>query len=142
MADEPTYTYDAGKLVERGKDLMRFELGDVQVQNGAHDAYLSDEEINAMLAVCPSWRKAKLALVSHVLHRFAYEVDSTSGPVSFQLDERYQHWKALYEELKLESQAAASLPLDPSSKKRPPYFFEGMHDNHDLFAPRGRRHVP
>ena len=39
-----TYAYDPSKLAERGKDLMRFELGDTMVEGGQDTCALCDEE--------------------------------------------------------------------------------------------------
>lgn len=139
---ELKYTYDGTKIGEQGKDRMRFELGDVMVADGARNAYLSDEEIEAMIeANSPSWLRAKLALVESVLRRFSYEVDTQSGPLRLSLSQRYAAWKAMYDKLKSEAEAASSLPdFGAVGQPRPPYFYEGMHDNHGLIG--GRRHVP
>ena len=46
------------------------------------------------------------------------------------LDQRYAHFKALYEELKNEAEAASTVPGDAAMKKKgPSYFFEGMLNN-------------
>lgn len=138
---EVSFTYDPTNIGIPGKDKMRFELGDMLVEN-PNERYLSDEEITAVIEANPSWKKAKLALVSSLLFRFAYEVDTRSGPVDWELSQRYQAWKKLYDELKGEAAAASSVPPAPSSAKRPPYFFEGMHDNRSI-GERGRvHHVP
>lgn len=58
---ELNYTYDDTKISKRGKDRMRFELGDVMTDDGARNSYLSDEEIEAMIEVNkPSWLRAIL----------------------------------------------------------------------------------
>lgn len=139
---ELCYTYDGTKIAEKGKDRMRFELGDVMVADGAKNAYLSDEEIEAMIeAYDPSWLRAKLALVESVLRRFSYEVDTQSGPLRLSLNQRYNAWKAMYDKLKTEADAASSLPdYNTMGRRKPPYFYEGMHDNHGLMG--GKRHVP
>lgn len=127
---EAAYTYDPTKLTEPGKDRMRFELGDVMTDGGAETAYFSDEEIEAMLQVYPRWKRAKFELVKSVLHRFAYETDTKVGAMQLWLDQRYAHFKALYEELKNEAEAASTMPGDAAMKRKgPPYFFEGMHNN-------------
>ena len=55
---ERKYTYDPTKIKEKGKDRMRFELGDTMVEGGAETAALSDEEINAVLEMYPNkWKK-------------------------------------------------------------------------------------
>ena len=139
---ELSYTYDGTNIVEHGKDRMRFELGDVMVDDGARNAYLSDEEIEAMIeANKPSWLRAKLALVESVLRRFSYEVDTQSGPLRLSLNQRYAAWKDMYDKLKSEADAASSIPdYGAIGKRRPPYFYEGMHDNYGLIG--GKRHVP
>jgi len=139
---ELRYTYDGTKIAERGKDRMRFELGDVMVDDGARNAYLSDEEIEAMIeANSPSWLRAKLALVESVLRRFSYEVDTQSGPLHLSLSQRYDAWKDMYNKLKAEAEATTSIPdYGAKGKIRPPYFYEGMHDNPQTIG--GRRYVP
>lgn len=95
---ELSYTYDGTKISERGKDRMRFELGDVITDDGARNVYLSDEEIKAIIEVNkPSWLRAKLALVESVLRRFSYEVDTQSGPLILSLNQRYVAWKDMYD---------------------------------------------
>lgn len=140
--NELRYTYDGTKIGEQGKDRMRFELGDVMVDDGPRNAYLSDEEIEAMIETHkPSWLMAKLALVESVLRRFSYEVDMRSGPLQLSLSQRYNAWKAMYDKLKTEAEAASSAPdYGAKGNSRPPYFYEGMHDNFSLIG--GRRHVP
>ena len=44
-----TYTYDPLKIKDRGKDQMRFEIGDTLVDGGADTCALSDEEYEGML---------------------------------------------------------------------------------------------
>lgn len=136
-----TYTYDPARLPESGKDRMRFELGDTMVEGGAETAYLSDEEIVAVLGIYPQWLQAKLALVESVLRRFAYEVDTRVGPVSWSLSDRYAAWQKLYDDIKTEARAKCALPSDPTvNRSGPPYFRGGVHDNRDLLG-RGR-HQP
>lgn len=136
-----SFTYDPRNIGQAGKDRMRFELGDMLVDN-PNERYLSDEEITAIIEANRSWKRAKLALAESLLHRFAYEVDTRSGPVDWKLSQRYQAWKKLYDELKGETAAAGSAPPAPSSAKRPPYFFEGMHDNRALDERGRHHHVP
>ena len=109
---------------------MRFELGDVLVDEQDKTTLLTDEEILAVLAAFPhAWRRAKFELVKSVLYRFAPEVDTRSGPVQWSLSQRHAQWKALYEELKKEQSAMRALPEISGTHHRPPYFYEGMHDN-------------
>lgn len=134
------YTYDPTKLTERGKDRMRFELGDVMTDGGAETAYFSDEEIVAMIEAYPRWKRAKLELVKSTLHRFSYETDTKVGALQINLDQRYAHLKALYETLKKEASAASTYPHDATAERKgPPYFHEGMHDNpREYGSVRGR----
>lgn len=131
-----TYTYDGSKINDGSINQMRFELGDTMVDEPAKTAYLSDEEIMAVTQkYTKHWKRAKFELVKSLLFRFAYEVDTKAGPVSWSLSQRYAAWKSLYETLKKETEAAGSMPSVPASANRPPYFFTGMHDNHE----RGRK---
>ena len=125
-----SFTYDGALLADGGLNQMRFELGDVLVEEPDKTALLTDEEITAVIAAFPqSWRRAKFELIKSILYRFAPEVDTRSGPVQWSLSQRYAQWKALYEELKKELSISCSLPELPGAHHRPPYFFEGMHDN-------------
>ena len=125
-----SFTYDGTRITDSGINQMRFELGDVLVEEPDKTALLTDEEITAMIAAFPhSWRRAKFELIKSILYRFAPEVDTRSGPVQWSLSQRYAQWKALYEELKKELSISCSLPELPGTQHRPPYFFEGMHDN-------------
>lgn len=125
-----SFTYDDTQLADGGLNQMRFELGDVLVDEPEKTALLTDEEIEAVIAAFPrSWRRAKFELVKSVLYRFAPEVDTRSGPVQWSLSQRYAQWKVLYEELKKEMAVTGALPEMPGAQHRPPYFYEGMHDN-------------
>lgn len=86
----PTYSYDPTKIGERGKDRMRFELGDTITEGEGQAAALSDEEYEAILATYPGrWKRAKLALIESIMRRFSYEVDEKVGPLSLSLRQRY-----------------------------------------------------
>ena len=110
---------------------MRFELGDTMV-DCAENVALTDEEINAVLEMHPGkWKRAKLALLESICRRFAYEVDTNEGPLSFSLSDRADMWRKDYEKLKkeveLESMSVPSLPGGMTGK--PPYFYTGMMRN-------------
>lgn len=138
---ERSFTYDGAQLADGGLNQMRFELGDVFVGEPDKTAYLTDEEIKAMLAAYPkNWKRAKFELVKSLLFRFAPEVDTKAGPVEWSLSQRYEHWQALYTQLKQEADAAGCLPELPGRHTRPPYFHEGMHDNREAVG--GKYHVP
>lgn len=135
-----TYVYQPEKITENGKDRMRFELGDTMVEGAAETCALCDEEYAAALSMYPnSWRRAKLALLESIVHRFFYEVDTKVGPLSLSLRQRSDAWKAMYDELKAECAAMGAPIANPKALSRPPYFYEGMHDNREMGTTRGKR---
>ncbi len=126
-----TYTYVLGKIKELGKDRMRFELGDTMVDGGSDTTALTDEEIQAAIDTYPkSWKKAKLMLLESLCRRFAYEVDSKTGPLWLYMQERAKLWRADYESLKKEVSAGSNIPKCVNGvRNKPPYFYTGMHQN-------------
>ena len=127
-----TYTYDPGSLKEFGKDRMRFELGDTMVEGLSDTTALTDEEILAAIGSYPkSWKRAKLMLLESLCRRFAYEVDTKTGPLWLYMQERAKLWRADYESLKKEVSAeSCSVPKHGNGKhQRPPYFYTGMQRN-------------
>lgn len=127
-----TYTYDLEKLKELGKDRMRFELGDVMIEGGSDTTALTDEEIQAAIDTYPSsWKKAKLMLLESLCRRFAYEVDTKTGPLWLYMQERAKLWREDYEKLKKEvSVGACSVPkIQNGRHPKHSYFYVGMHQN-------------
>lgn len=127
-----SYNYDPTKLTEAGKDRMRFELGDTMVEGQSETAALTDEEINAALNCYPGkWKRAKLLLLESLCRRFAYEVDTKTGPLTLDLQERAKLWRKDYEDLKKEVSAESAVVPASLQKggKRPPYFYAGMQEN-------------
>lgn len=127
-----TYTYEPGNITTAGLDLMRFELGDTMVEGGADTCALTDEEISAALKKYPKkWKRAKLMLLESICRRFAFEVDTKEGPLSFSLSDRAKVWKedylSLKKEVSLESMAVPSPSTGNSYKD--PYFYTGMLRN-------------
>lgn len=126
------YTYEPGNIKEFGKDRMRFELGDTMVEGGADTTALSDEEIDAAVESYPnSWKKAKLMLLESLCRRFAYEVDTKTGPLWLYMQERAKLWRADYEQIKKEVSAeSCSVPrFSNGTTEKPPYFYTGMQQN-------------
>lgn len=126
------YTYDPGKLREPGKDRMRFELGDTMVEGLSDTTALTDEEIQAAIDIFPkSWKRAKLLLLESLCRRFAYEVDTKTGPLWLYMQERAKLWRDDYEKLKKEVSAeSCSIPqFRNASQNKPPYFYTGMQQN-------------
>lgn len=126
-----SYNYDPSAIAEYGKDRMRFELGDTATEGGPDTTALTDEEIEAAIFAYPkSWKRAKLMLLESLAHRFSYEVDTKTGPLTLYLQERAKLWKEMYKDLKKEvSLGAASVPQPPDCCKKPPYFYTGMMEN-------------
>lgn len=126
------YNYDPAKIAEFGKDRMRFELGDTMVEGGSDTSALSDEEINAAIRAHPtSWKRAKLMLLESICHRFAYEVDTKTGPLSLSLNDRAKLWREDYATLKKEVMTeCCKVPrFGKQSGGKPPYFYSGMQQN-------------
>ena len=127
-----TYTYEPGNIISPGKDRMRFELGDTMTEGGADTTALTDEEIQAALEVHPkSWKRAKLMLLESLCRRFAYEVDTKTGPLWLYMQERAKLWRDDYDKLKKEVSAESS-PISGfggGRNPKPPYFYTGMHQN-------------
>lgn len=126
------YTYDPGKIKEFGKDRMRFELGDTMVEGLSDTTALTDEEIQAAIGAYPkSWKRAKLMLLESLCRRFAYEVDTKTGPLSLGLNARAKLWREDYEKLKneLSSVTSSMLPASAAGGFGTPYFYKGMHKN-------------
>ena len=125
-----TYTYDPAKILEGGKDRMRFELGDTMVEGGEDTCALSDEEYDAALSQHPGkWRKAKLVCLRSIAHRFSYEVDTKVGPLSLALGDRAKRWKEMYDEAKAEDAMMVVPSANPQAISPQHYFREGIHDN-------------
>lgn len=134
-----SYTYDPTQVKSRGKDRMRFELGDVMVDGGPDTAALTDAEIEAALEVYPdAWKRAKLFLLESLCRRFAYETDTKTGPLSFNFLERAKLWRKDYEALKAEVESGSVLPdSELDDYRKPPYFFTGMQENPHADYPGG-----
>lgn len=125
-----TYTYDPTHIADNGKDRMRFELGDTMVEGGDETCALTDEEYAAVMGMYPTkWKKAKLELLKSILHRFAYEVNTTVGPLSLQLRGRFDAWKALHDELAAQVGAMGTPSLPPQISNTPAYFHTRMQEN-------------
>lgn len=127
------YTYDPANVREPGKDRMRFELGDVMVDGGPDTTALTDEEIQAAIDAYPkSWKRAKLMLLESLCRRFAYEVDTKTGPLWLYMQERAKLWREDYDKLKKEVSAESCRvppPVGSEAAGKPPYFYTGMQRN-------------
>ena len=128
-----TYSYDPSKVTEPGIDRMRFELGDTMVEGKADTTALTDEEIQAALSLHAKWKRAKLALLESLCRRFAFEVDTKTGPLSFGFNERAKLWREDYEKLKKEvSESSTAVPkygVHVDGSRNDPSFWTGMMEN-------------
>ena len=126
-----TYTYASGNVRELGKDRMRFELGDIMVEGFSDTTALTDEEIQAAIETYPkSWKRAKLILLESLCRRFSYEVNTKTGPLMLELQERAKLWREDYDKLKKEVSAECSVPhFSNRTACKPPYFYTGMQRN-------------
>lgn len=129
-----TYSYDPTQIRGRGKDQMRFELGDTLVEGGADTCALSDEEYTTILSgVKPgkkAWLYAKLEVLEAILFKLSYQVDTKIDVLQYDLGERADRWKKLYDDLKKQVTAMSSVPnLPPSMLHTPPYFHKEMQPN-------------
>lgn len=104
-----TYSYDPSKICDNGVDQMRFELGDTIVDMGDILSPLCDEEYAAMIGSNSSWKKAKLKCLKAILMKFAYEVNTSTDGLSYSLSDRFDRWKAMYDDLKKKADAAVPI---------------------------------
>lgn len=135
----PTYTYDPTKITANGLDQMRFELGDTIIDMQAITSPLCDEEYNAILAKYgKNWRKAKIKCLEAIVMKFAYEVNTSVGGLSYSLDERFKRWKQMLDDEKKAAKATANVPRpgNPGSLMPhggTPYFYNDMQANRRKF---------
>lgn len=128
------YTYDPRQIGEQGKDAMRFQLGDTQVEGGAATAFLSDEEIEAVIQINKTnWKQAKISLIEAVCRRLAFETDWSDDGTSFRLSQRADRWKQMLEEAKREMVAPIPMPGSIKDSMAAPdgghYFYGGMQQS-------------
>ena len=129
-----TYTYDPTKIGARGRDTMRFELGDTFVEGGADTCALADEEYNAILdGITPSrraWIGAKLRLLEAILLKLSYQVDTRVDVLTYGFGERAELWRKLYEQTRKQLLANTGVPtMADSAANKPPYFHTDMQIN-------------
>ena len=102
------YTYDPSKMMDGGKDQMRFELQDIAINGAEETCVLSDEEYDAILNKAGQdgrdFRWAKYQCLNAIMMRMAYEVDFSADGLSISLSQRYERWKALKDSLEEEIQ--------------------------------------
>lgn len=123
-----TYSYDPSKINDNSFNQMRFEIGDVYVDDSANTSLLSDEEYVAIIESSKNWKAAKIKILKQILLMFAYEVDYTIDGFSLKLSDRYNRFKKMLEDLLHED----ALPIVNDkfiSSKGGHYFYYGMLEN-------------
>lgn len=70
-------------------------------------------------------------LLESLCRRFAYEVDTKTGPLSLNMQERAKMWRTDYDKLKKEVSAeSCRVPrFGDGAPQKPPYFYAGMQRN-------------
>ncbi len=131
-----TYSYDPTKIGEPCKDQMRFELGDTMTEGGSDTCALCDEEYTAVIGRFPKrWKRAKLACLESIFHRFAYEPDTGTGPLDLKFGGRARLWKEEYDKLKAEvgdgTTVVPEYGVAPDGSVKLPYFYTGMMENEE-----------
>jgi len=133
-----SYSYLPENIMAYGKDRMRFELGDTQVDGEELTCALCDEEYEAVISekvvTKRQWKKAKLACIESIFRRFSYEPDTKEGPLSLMLGARAKLWQEEYEKLKAELKKGAVSPgaiaqinsYGNGAGFPTPYFYNGM----------------
>ena len=127
-----TYTYSPELINDGGLNQLRFELGDVFTAEPAKEAYISDEEIIAALEGSKNFTWAKYRLLGTLLHRFAFECDTTVDKVSWKLSQRLQFWRDEYNRLRAKLEPVEELAGSNfgfvGKRHRPPAFSIAMFD--------------
>ena len=129
---QKSYSYNPQLITAKGVDQMRFELGDTIIEGEGITSALCNEEYQAMITAHPNWKKAKLACLEAIMMRLSYEVNTSTDGLSYSLSDRYDRWKAMYNELKKKVNIA--LPtVNPQALQgqpgKPPYFYADLHTN-------------
>ena len=126
-----TYLYDPNMLKYNGKDRMRFELGDTQIDGGSDTCALCDEEYEQLIAEGKTWRDKKIACLKAIIARFSMMVDFHAGGMSIDFSVRYDRYKAMLDELEKKGQYITANPasLGKGSADGGHYFRLGMLNN-------------
>ena len=126
------FTYDPANIYDKSVNQMRFELQDNIIEGEGVTCALCDEEYMAIIKNEKTWKRAKAKCLKAIVTKFAYEVNTSTDGLSYSLAERYERWKAMYNDAKKE--AIIPMPVcNPSSlgnpPGRPPYFYEDLQTN-------------
>lgn len=130
------YHYNPLGIAELGKDKMRFELGDTLVEMGEQSSALCDEEYEQMLlgVTAETWEAVKLEILSAILHKLSFQVDTKVDTLSYDFSARLAVWERMYLQLKKEieeeiAENARCHGTPSMSFGGKCHFFDGIHDN-------------
>lgn len=127
-----TYTYDPSNTNEKGVDRMRLELGDTTFAPGELTAALCNEEYEALIAGCKTWKKAKIKCLEAILMKYSHQVNVSVDGLSYSFKDRVEFWKKLLDETKRACSVAVPtanpLALNGGLGGEP-YFYNDMHAN-------------
>lgn len=128
------FTYNPAKCKDGSFNQLRFEIGDTFVDGEEACSLLSDEEYQAIIDHSPTWKAAKIEVLKQLLLMFAYEVDYTIDGLSVKLQDRYNRFKKLYDDL-INEDALPEVSENAfgPNKKAPHYFYYGMLENPGKF---------
>jgi len=107
---ETNYTYNPAEITEESVSRARFELGDIAVEGKADTCYLSDQEIQAIIATESGWKWKLFRLADAVCMRLSYEVNFKNDGTSFDMNQRAERWMRLRDKLKDEASLEECLP--------------------------------
>ena len=105
-----TFTYNPAEITTPSVSRARFELGDIAVEGEKETCYLSDQEISAIIADSPGWKRALFRLADAVCMRLSYETDWKNDGTSFDLSQRADRWMKLRDKLEKEADLEECLP--------------------------------
>ena len=105
-----TFTYEPAEITTLSISRARFELGDISVDGGQETAYLSDQEIQAILDTEGSWKRKLFRLAAAVCMRLSYETNWKDDGTSFDLNQRAERWLKLRDKLEKEADLEDCLP--------------------------------
>jgi hypothetical protein len=77
-----------------------------------------------------------VAVLEAILFKIEYQVNTKIDVLSYDFGEMAARWKALYDQMRRQALAAASVPtLAPGIEEKPPYFHTGMEENRRAKTP-------
>lgn len=125
------YTYDIQKLTEFGRDKMRMDLGDTEVEGGADTCVLADEEYDALInetyVAGKSWKWAQYRCLQAIVSRMAMMTDMNIDGMKLDMELRYQRWLIM---LRCKEKLLMGLSSPLTSRSRTGYsIVKGIHDN-------------